>query len=154
MEKTNVMRILDQRKVAYKAYEYNNSITDGIEVANVLNEDPNRVFKTLVTTFSLNKYAVFVIPVNTTLDTKKAAKQIKAKYVEMIKQKELLPLTGYIHGGCSPIGMKKSFLTLIDNKCMNYKSIYVSGGCVGKQIEISPSDIIRLTNAQIADLTL
>lgn len=154
MEKTNVMRILEQKKIKYNSYEYDNTITDGIKVAETLNEDPNKVFKTLVTTYSLNKYAVFVIPVNKILDTKKAAKTINSKYVEMIKQKELLPLTGYIHGGCSPIGMKKLFITIIDSTCLEHASIYVSAGCVGKQIEINPNDIIKLINAKVSDLTI
>ena len=152
MEKTNVMRILDQKKIKYNAYEYDSNITDGETVANVLNQDHNKVFKTLVTSYGVNKYAVFVIPVNSTLDTKKAAKSINSKYVEMIKQKELLPLTGYIHGGCSPIGMKKLFITVIDSSILNHDKVCVSAGCVGKQIEIVPSDLIKLINAKIDSL--
>ena len=152
MEKTNVMRILDQKRIKYNAYKYDANITDGETVASVLNQDPNKVFKTLVTSYGTNKYAVFVIPVNSTLDTKKAAKSINSKYVEMIKQKELLPLTGYIHGGCSPIGMKKTFVTVVEESINNYESICVSAGMVGKQIEISPYDLINLVNAQVASL--
>lgn len=152
MEKTNVMRILDQKKIKYNAYEYDSNITDGEKVASVLNQDPNKVFKTLVTSYGVNKYAVFVIPVNSTLDTKKAAKSINSKYVEMIKQKELLPLTGYIHGGCSPIGMKKSFITVIDQSIINYEKVCLSAGCVGKQIEIAPSDLINLIKAKTGSL--
>jgi Cys-tRNA(Pro)/Cys-tRNA(Cys) deacylase len=152
MDKTNVMRILEQKKIDYKSYEYDQNITDGVSVANILNENPNKVFKTLVTSYATGKYAVFVIPVNASLDTKKAAKVINEKYVEMIKQKELLPLTGYIHGGCSPIGMKKLFMTIIDISALNYETIYVSGGKVGVQVEINPNNLAKLVNAKFENL--
>ena len=121
MEKTNVMRILDSKKVPYKEYYYGDTeAISGVEVATVLNEDPNIVFKTLVTTSKSKNNYVFMIPVEKELDLKKCASSVNEKYIEMIPQKDLLPLTGYIHGGCSPIGMKKQFKTVIDESCNNY----------------------------------
>ena len=138
-DKTNVMRILDSKKIWYKSYYYKDtSAISGMEVVNVLNEDPNKVFKTLVTRAGSGIYYVFVVPVNKELDLKKAARSVREKNVEMIKQKELLPITGYIHGGCSPIGMKKSFKTIIDISAKEYNTMFVSGGKVGYQIEVGP----------------
>ncbi|MCR5422995.1 MAG: Cys-tRNA(Pro) deacylase [Bacilli bacterium] len=153
MEKTNVMRLLDAKKIEYKAYEYDKNETDGMNVAKLVGKDENQVFKTLVTRSNNNKYYVFCIPVNKSLDLKKAASSVKVKSIEMIKQKELLPLTGYIHGGCSPIGMKKTFETTIDASCMNFDTICVSAGKVGYQVEIKVEDLKTYTNANICELT-
>lgn len=152
-DKTNVMRILDQKKIIYNDYSYDPNETNGEEVAKLLNEDPNYVYKTLVTVSNNNKNYVFIIPVNKELDLKKSAKVAGCKNIEMIKQKDLLPLIGYIHGECSPIGMKKLFPTFIDISVVNKEYIYVSGGRVGRQIRINPNTLIELVNAKISDLT-
>lgn len=154
MEKTNVMRILDQKKIEYEKHYYSADITNGEEVASVLGQSPDDVYKTLVTIGSDKKNYVFVIPVNKNLDLKKAAKVVGVKSIEMIKQKDLLPLTGYIHGGCSPIGMKKLFITVIDKSALSKEKICCSGGRVGCQIEISPSDIIALIKAKSEDIVV
>ena len=153
MEKTNVMRLLDAKKIIYQTYEYDSSITDGMIVAKLVNKDENQVFKTLVTRSNNNKYYVFCIPVNKSLDLKKAAIAASVKSIEMIKQKELLPLTGYIHGGCSPIGMKKLFPTFIDESALNYDAICVSAGKVGFQVELKIKDLQAYVNAEIKALT-
>lgn len=153
MEKTNVMRLLDVAEIPYSAYEYDKTVTDGVSVAKLLNEDENSVFKTLVTVASTGEHFVFVIPVNTTLNLKKGAKAVKVKSVEMIKQKELLPLTGYIHGGCSPIGMKKPFTTVIDETAILFEEICVSAGRVGKQVKLSPLALCDYVHASFEDLT-
>lgn len=153
MNKTIVMKILEQKKIAYEYYEYDPSIVDGIGVAKALNEDINQVFKTLVTTDENNHFYVFVIPVNATLDVKKVAKIVGKKSIDMIKQKALEPLTGYIHGGCSPIGMKKKFPTYLDKTVENFNEIFVSGGRVGLQIKIKVLDLIKLADANIGELT-
>lgn len=153
MEKTNVMRILDQKKINYKSYSYvDTDAISGIEVAEVLKEAPNRVFKTLVTVSNTNNYFVFVIPVNKELDLKKAAKAVGVKSVSMLKQKELLPLTGYVHGGCSPIGMKKSFLTTFDSTSNNYDTVIFSAGKIGYQVEVNIEDLKNIVKLQIADI--
>ena len=153
MEKTNVMRILEQKKINYNSYSYvDTDAISGIEVASVLNQDPNRVFKTLVTIANTNNYYVFVIPVNKELDLKKAAKSVGVKSVSMIKQKDLLPLTGYIHGGCSPIGMKKSFLTIFDNTCLDYDTILFSAGKIGYQVEVNVKDLESIIKLQIDNI--
>ena len=153
MEKTNVMRLLDVAEISYKAYEYNPETTDGMLVAKALNEDPNEVFKTLVTLAPSKIHYVFVIPVNCSLNLKKAAKSVGEKSIEMIKQKELLPLTGYIHGGCSPIGMKKPFTTVINETAQLFDDICVSAGRVGKQIKINPLILAEYVSAKFCDLT-
>ena len=154
MEKTNVMRILDSKKVLYKEYYYGDTdAISGVEVATVLNEDPNIVFKTLVTTSKSKNYYVFMIPVEKELDLKKCASSVNEKYVEMIPQKDLLPLTGYIHGGCSPIGMKKQFKTIIDESCKNYESIIFSGGKLGYQVEVKLDDLSKVINYKTYDIT-
>ena len=129
MDKTNVMRLLDASKISYEHYEYDKNLTDGQEIARVLNEDPDCVFKTLVTRANTKEYFVFCVPVNCSLNLKKAAKAVNVKSIEMIHQKELLPLTGYIHGGCSPIGMKKSFPTTIHETAREYEEIFFSFYC-------------------------
>lgn len=154
MEKTNVMRILDSKKVPYKEYYYGDTeAISGVEVATVLNEDPNIVFKTLVTTSKSKNNYVFMIPVEKELDLKKCASSVNEKYIEMIPQKDLLPLTGYIHGGCSPIGMKKQFKTIIDESCKNYESIIFSGGKVGYQVEVKLDDLSEVINYKTYDIT-
>jgi Cys-tRNA(Pro)/Cys-tRNA(Cys) deacylase len=123
MEKTNVMRLLDAGKIEYIPHEYDVELTDGEKVASALGQDPDKVFKTLVTVGNNKQNYVFVVPVNCSLNLKKAAKSVDIKSIEMIKQKELLPLTGYVHGGCSPIGMKKAFTTVINETAIIFDKI-------------------------------
>ena len=138
MEKTNVMRILDKNKISYTYYDYSKSnAISGVDVANVLNQDQNKVFKTLVTIGKTKNYYVFLVPVNKELDLKKAAISVNEKNIEMVKSKDLLGLTGYIHGGCSPIGMKKTFITILDNSAVNFNKIIFSAGKVGYQVELT-----------------
>ncbi len=152
-EKTNVMRILDGKKIAYSSHMYEPDATmSGEEIAGMLGEDKDKVFKTLVTQAKSGAYYVFVVPVKEELDLKKAAKAAGEKAVSMIKQKELLPLTGYVHGGCSPIGMKKHFPTFIHETCKDYDNIFVSAGKVGFQIELAPEDLIKVADCKLADI--
>lgn len=154
MNKTNAMRILDSKKIKYEEIEYSSTLVNAIDISKTLNEDINQVFKTLVTVSKRSKkYYVFVIPASFELDLKKASIASNEKSIEMIHQKELLPLTGYIHGGCSPIGMKKTFDTFIDSSCLNYEKIYVSGGKVGVQIKINVKDLIKVLNINTCSLT-
>ena len=153
IEKTNAMRILDQKKINYNTYTYaNTEAISGMEVATVLNQDPNKVFKTLVTVGSSKVNYVFVVPVNCELDLKKAAKAVNEKNISMIKSKELLPLTGYIHGGCSPIGMKKQFKTVFHKTASNFDTIIFSGGKIGYQIEMKLEDLNKLFKFDITDI--
>ena len=153
-EKTNVMRILDQKKINYNSYDYRGTnAVSGMEVATSLNEDPNKVFKTLVTVAKSKINYVFVVPVNKELDLKKAAKSVGEKSVEMIKSKELLPLTGYIHGGCSPVGMKKSFKTVIDKSATNFETFIFSGGKIGYQVEVTLDDLKKVIDYSLEDIT-
>ena len=154
MYKTNVMRILDKAKIPYEGYEYSKELTEGILIAEMLNEDKNRVFKTLVTESASGSHYVFVIPVAETLDLKAAARAVNEKSISMLKQKELLPLTGYIHGGCSPIGMKKPFKTVIDIKARNFEEFIVSAGKVGFQIKLSPVSLAELIGAEFCGITV
>ena len=152
--KTNVMRILDQKKVKYECHYYaDNDAISGMELANVLEQNPNQVFKTLVTVGKTKKNYVFLVPVNQELDLKKAANAVKEKNIEMIKSKELLPLTGYIHGGCSPIGMKKQFKTVIDVSAQNFQTIIFSGGKIGYQVEVSLDDLKKVIPFDLKDIT-
>ena len=152
-EKTNAIRLLDQKKIPYRLHDYTASgAVAGMEVAAVLGEDPHTVFKTLVTVGAGGKHYVFVVPVCGELDLKKAAKIAGEKWVEMIRAKELLPLTGYIHGGCSPIGMKKLFPTWIDGSARACDTICVSGGRVGYQVQLTPADLARAVPYTFADL--
>ena len=154
MNKTNAMRILDSKKIKYEEIEYSSTLVNAVDISKTLNEDVNQVFKTLVTvSIKSKKHYVFVIPAAYELDLKKASIVSGEKSIEMIHQKELLPLTGYIHGGCSPIGMKKSFTTFIDSSCLNYQEIYLSGGKVGIQIKINVKDLIEVVNATTSILT-
>ena len=153
-EKTNVMRILDQKKINYNSYDYTETnAVSGMEVATSLNEDPNKVFKTLVTVAKSKINYVFVVPVNKELDLKKAAKAVGEKSIEMIKSKELLPLTGYIHGGCSPIGMKKQFKTVIDKSATNFETFIFSGGKIGYQVEVTLDDLKKVIDYGLEDIT-
>lgn len=151
--KTNAMRILDQKNIEYIFHD-NTSFpsTVGTEVAEYMKVDPSYVFKTLVTVGLSKEHYVYMIPVAKELDLKKAAKAVGEKNVEMIKSKELLPLTGYIHGGCSPIGMKKEFSTFIDSSVNNIDTIYFSGGKIGYQLEMKVSDLKKAININICDL--
>ena len=154
MDKTNVMRVLDSKKVQYTSHEYEPDATmTGEEIAGILGESAEKVFKTLVTQAKSGQYYVFVIPVIAELDLKKAAKAAGEKSISMIKQKDLLPLTGYVHGGCSPIGMKKRFTTFLHETAKEYERIYVSAGKVGYQVELSPDDIVKIVGCKYADLT-
>ena len=154
MEKTNVMRVLDSKKVKYKSYSYaNTDALSGTEVASVLKQNPKQVFKTLVTLGKSNKNYVFVVPVEKELDLKKGAAAVGEKKIEMIKSKELLALTGYIHGGCSPIGMKKFFTTVIDKSAENFDTIIFSAGKIGYQVEVSLNDLSKVIRFSLFDLT-
>ena len=153
MEKTNVMRVLDQKKVSYTPYYYDgDGKTTGEEIAGMLNQNPDRVFKTLVTVGAPNKYYVFDVPVNRELNLKKAAKAVGEKKIEMVKSKELLPLTGYIHGGCSPIGMKKFFTTTFHQTAQSFEKIIFSAGRIGFQVELSLDDLKKVIRFNVADI--
>lgn len=145
--KTNAMRMLETAGISYieHTYETEDGAIDGVSVARKCGEDPDQVYKTLVTEGDDRNYYVFVIPVALKLDLKAAARAAGVKNVEMIPQKELLKVTGYIHGGCSPVGMKKQFKTVFDETVILYDSIMVSGGRVGVQVEVSPEDLLRIT---------
>ena len=152
-EKTNVMRILEKQKIPYKSYYYNEKeAISGIEVAKVLDENPEQVFKTLVTISKNKKIYVFMIPVIEELDLKKAAKIVSEKSLEMLKQKDLLSYTGYIHGGCSPIGMKKFFKTVIDKSAVNCDKIIFSGGKIGYQIETNLEELKKVIYFELNDI--
>lgn len=153
-EKTNVMRLLDGRKIVYLARSYvPDPAMTGTEIALLLNEDPDKVYKTLVTAGKPGHHYVFVIPVRKELDLKKAAKAAGEKSVAMIHQKDLLPLTGYVHGGCSPIGMKKPFPIFIHEAAEKEEQIFISAGKVGFQIGVNPKDLSSLVRFSYADLT-
>ena len=152
-EKTNVMRILDKQKIPYRHCSYPaEEPFDGVTAARKLGVPEEQVFKTLVTEAKSGTHYVFVIPVAESLDLKKAAKTVGVKSIAMIKQKELLPLTGYIHGGCSPIGMKKHFPTYLHSTAPTFEHIYVSAGQRGLQVKLSPTDLIRESQAEVAEL--
>lgn len=154
MEKTNVMRVLAQKKIPYKEYYYGDTgAISGVEVADALGEDPERAFKTLVTVGKTKQNYVFMIPVAEELDLKKGAKAVGEKNIDMIPQKELLPLTGYVHGGCSPIGMKKQFRTVIDASAERFESIMFSGGKIGYQVEVSLKDLSKVIRYTFFDVT-
>lgn len=151
--KTNVMRELDRLKIKYNHYCYvDTQAVSGIEVAAVLNQNPDRVFKTLVTVGKSNKHYVFMVPAAQELDLKKAAKSVGEKSVEMLKFKDLLPLTGYIHGGCSPIGMKKFFTTTIDTTAENFDTIIFSAGKIGYQVEMKLEDLSKVIRFNLANI--
>ncbi len=153
IQKTNVMRVLDQKKVPYEMYTYaDTEAISGVEVAAVLGQNPKQVFKTLVTIGASKKNYVFVIPVCSELNLKKAAKAVGEKSIEMIKAKELLPLTGYIHGGCSPIGMKKFFTTTIDETAKEWDTIIFSAGKIGYQVEVSLENLSKVIRFELKDV--
>lgn len=154
-EKTNAMRMLDKEGISYSlhTYESDDGAIDGVSVAKKCGEDPEQVFKTLVTVGSDKQNYVFVIPVEQELDLKACAKTVGVKSVEMIHVKDLLKTTGYIRGGCSPIGMKKQFPTVFDETIILFDTILVSGGRIGTQIEISPEDILQATGGKTAMIT-
>lgn len=152
--KTNVMRALDKHKINYKHYTYSDTdAVSGMEVASVLGQNPEQVFKTLVTTGKSGNHYVFMLPVEKELDLKKAAHAVGEKHVEMLKSKELLPLTGYIHGGCSPIGMKKFFKTTINSSAKDFPTIIFSAGKIGYQVETSLEELAKVVKFQLADIT-
>ena len=152
--KTNVMRILEKEKVEYIAHEYphGKEVVDGVTVANLLGQNPEYVFKTLVTKGTGRDYYVFVIPVAEELDLKKCAKAVGEKSVEMIPVKDITKVTGYVRGGCSPIGMKKQFKTTFHITAKEVPQIIVSAGKIGYQIDLKPESLIGLTNADCADI--
>ena len=154
MLKTNVLRILDKENIKYNSREYDDEITDAVEVAKAVNKNPEEVFKTLVTEANNHEHYVFVIPSMMTLDLKKAAKAAGVKSISLIHQKELLPLTGYIHGGCSPIGMKKVFPTTFQHEAENFDTIIFSAGKIGYQVEMPLSSLSKIIRYQTADIVI
>ena len=153
-EKTNAMRIMEQKKAKYVFHDYTASgAVAGEDVAAAIGQSPDRGFKTLVTVGMSGKNYVFVVPVCKELDLKKAAKTVGEKWVEMIKSKELLPLTGYVHGGCSPVGMKKLFRTVIDISAESKETVCFSGGKIGYQMEAPLSELEKVIPIELADIT-
>lgn len=153
LNKTNVMRLLDQKKAVYAPHSYaDTDAISGMEVATILGQDPNRVFKTLVTESSTKQHYVFLVPVCRELNLKKAAQAVGEKKLEMLKAKSLLPLTGYIHGGCSPIGMKKPFPTVIDSTAQGFDTILFSAGKIGYQVELSLQELKKVLDYSLADV--
>lgn len=154
-EKTNVMRILEQKKIKYTphSYDYSGGAADGATVAATLGMAPEKCFKTLVTRGATGQFYVFVVPVLLELDLKAAAKAAGEKSVEMIRQAGLLPLTGYVHGGCSPVGMKKQFKTFLDVSAQGQKTMMVSAGKIGFQAELAPSDLCNLVHGRFAAIS-
>ena len=153
-EKTNVCRVLDSKKCKYEFRRFDTDETNGVELAKLLGQEPSRVFKTLVTVGKTKEHYVFVIPVENELDLKKAAKTVGEKSIEMIPQKELLPLTGYVHGGCSPIGMKKFFKTTIHETAKSFDTIFFSAGKIGCQIETSVDELAKVIRIDFADIVV
>ena len=152
-EKTNVMRTLEQKKIPYTAFSYNpDGPIDGVSVAAETGLDAASVFKTLVTKGASGAYYVFDIPVAENLDLKKAAKAVGEKSIAMLPQKELLPLTGYVHGGCSPVGMKKQFPTVFHETVNDLELVAVSAGKIGYQVQVKPADLLNLLRAKTADV--
>ena len=154
MTKTNVMRLLDAAKIPYRAEEYavDENDLNGMHAAEGIGMPPEQIFKTLVAKGERGGYAVFCIPVCCELDLKKAAKAVGEKSIEMLHQKELLPLTGYVHGGCSPVGMKKLFPTVFHSSVENLPTVIVSAGKIGYQVEVKPADLMGLVRAETADI--
>lgn len=153
-DKTNVMRILDQNKINYITHCYvDTDAISGMEVASILNQNPDQVFKTLVTIGSSKNYYVFLVPVSKELDLKKCAKVVNEKSIEMVKSKDLLTLTGYIHGGCSPIGMKKQFTTVIDVSAKNFNTIIFSAGKIGYQVELQLCELDKVIQYEVNDIS-
>ena len=154
-EKTNVMRLLEQKKIKFQSHHLDiTEALSGVEMAAMLNQNPAQVFKTLVTVGKTKTNYVFVIPVAEELDLKKAAKCVGEKSIEMIKSKELLPLTGYVHGGCSPIGMKKSLKTVLHETARDFDTIVFSAGKIGYQVQMSAKDLEKVIRLTYADLVV
>ena len=153
IEKTNVMRILEQHSIKYQSYSYaDTDAINGLDVANALNQNPSQVFKTLVTVGASKKHYVFLVPVASELNLKNAARAVGEKSVEMLKMKDLFALTGYIHGGCSPIGMKKQFKTVIDVSAQNFETIIFSAGKIGYQVELRLDDLRKAIDFELKDI--
>lgn len=153
MQKTNVMRLLDQKKIDYQVYTYDSKIIlNGVEAANLIHKPTGQLFKTLVTISKSNQYYVFMVPVDKHLDLKKAANFVLEKDLSMLPNKQLLPVTGYIHGGCSPIGMKKLFGTTIDKSCQLFDTIIFSGGKIGYQVEMKIEDLKKIIPIKIGNI--
>ncbi len=153
-DKTNAMRILDRAKISYESFSYEQDPSmSGAEIAGILHENVATVFKTLVTQAKSGQHYVFVIPVASELDLKKAARAAGEKSISMLKQKELLPTTGYVHGGCSPLGMKKVFPTYIHSSAKDLDTFYVSAGKLGRQVCLSPEDLKKALPFTYADVT-
>ena len=155
--KTNAMRFLEKQKIAYTAHEYPHEegvAVDGVTVAQSMGEDPAAVFKTLVTQGASRNYYVFVIPVAAELDLKAAARSVGEKSVAMLHVADLLKVTGYVRGGCSPIGMKKQFVTVVDESALQQNAVYVSAGRIGTQICCAPGDLLRAIRAKTAAITM
>lgn len=151
--KTNVMRILDKKKIEYTSYSYaDTDAISGVDVVNILNLNPSQVFKTLVTIGKSKNFYVFLVPVDEELDLKKASISVNEKSIEMIKSKDLLSISGYVHGGCSPIGMKKSFTTTIDESAKGFERIIFNAGKIGYQVEITLEDLGKVINYNLADI--
>lgn len=154
-EKTNAIRLLEQKNVEFTVHNYiGTGAVGGMEIVDVLNENPDQVFKTLVTVGKTGQHYVYLVPVNCELDLKKAAKAVGEKYIEMVKSSELLSLTGYIHGGCSPIGMKKLFKTTVHESAKNFDKIMFSGGKIGLQIETTLESLKKVIPLTLYDLTV
>ena len=153
-QKTNVMRLLEQKKIPYKSYEYahDDGPVDGVTVASLTGLDPACVFKTLVSRGASKKIYVFVVPVAMELDLKKAAKAVGEKSIAMVHVSEINGLTGYIRGGCSPVGMKKNYPTVIDQSAESLDTMVVSAGRIGYQVELSPAALMKLTNGKMAEI--
>jgi Cys-tRNA(Pro)/Cys-tRNA(Cys) deacylase len=152
-EKTNALRLLSQKKLPFESHDYTDSgAVSGLEVAAALGEAPEKVFKTLVTTGKSGQHYVFIVPANREVDLKKAAAAVGEKNVAMLPQKELLPLTGYVHGGCSPIGMKKLFPTVLHRSAGELETLCVSGGRIGLQLELRPEDLLAIVPYTLADI--
>ncbi len=153
--KTNAMRILDREGVEYRVHTYphDGGAVDGMRVAELLGTDARRIFKTLVTQGKSGQHYVFVIPAPAELNLKAAAACVDEKHVEMLHVKDLLPTTGYVRGGCSPVGMKKAFPTVIDRSAQDFETIIVSAGKIGVQVELAPGDLSKAANAKFAEIT-
>lgn len=154
VEKTNAMRLLDKENIPYNfhTYEHGKDAVDGMHVASLLNEDPDKVFKTLICISNQKKYYVFVIPVKDELDFKKCAKLVHEKSIEMIPVKDITKVSGYVRGGCSLIGMKKQFPTFLHESCLLQETIIFSGGKIGLQFEMSPNKLISFLSIKTADI--
>ncbi|MBQ4207786.1 MAG: Cys-tRNA(Pro) deacylase [Clostridia bacterium] len=153
-QKTNAMRLLDRAKASYRVNYYDcDAFIDAIHVADQLHQPYDRTFKTLVTTGKSGAHFVFVVPIAQELDLRKAAKAVNEKYVELLHVKDIRAVTGYVRGGCTPIGMKKQFPTVLHESALQFDEIIISGGCLGAQIFLAPGDLVKVTNAAVADIT-